>query len=774
LPESLKYQKFQPALLMEAADKRWVAVQSGRLGHCRNNRPVFPSGSQLSAYENMAAFFEAQLDFIFFFYGLAFILLGTVCFSIARIRTDERSWIVLGLFALVHGTSEWLDLTALIAGDTPLFAIIRISIMTASFVLLMEFARLQAVQFGMKVPGRWIYLPLLTIVILGGADSGLSTAGALARYIFGFFGAIAAGLAFVSHAREFSGTARRLALFTAVGFVLYGIAAGAIVPAAPFWPASVLNHGWFAQATGMPIQLLRGTLACALAFSVWVIWGQLLVAEVSSERYTAHLRRQFIWTVVVMIAVLVLGWTLTEFLGGIYRQNIQREAQGDIGLLASRLAGETSTVNGMVKALAGSPSIAPLLSGADRQEIRRGRLVLDLDVEASGATLGIILDKSGAIVASTDHDKAVESQRDRVVPWFQKSIAGEAAYYFAYDPANKGRYYYASYPVRSDAGDVIGVAVLQKSLDGFEADLREFGRPYFLVNPDGVVVLTNRSDMLLRQLWPLPAETRSALVDREVTDAQWTSIDGKREYVRRHFADHSRWSLVIVMPTGSIFASRILGIIITLMVTIMSLIYFVGREHGIRESVQMDKRLELQELARDLRFQATTDPLTGLYNRLKFDEALASELSRAKRYGTPLALILYDVDHFKRINDTYGHQVGDNALVQLSQIVSMQIRTTDLLARWGGEEFVILAPGSDGEMARQAADKLAAAIERTTFDGVGTITCSFGITQHTDGDSADTLIARADLALYRAKTSGRNRVELAPMPDAVINVASVA
>ena len=127
----------------------------------------------------------------------------------------------------------------------------------------------------------------------------------------------------------------------------------------------------------------------------------------------------------------------------------------------------------------------------------------------------------------------------------------------------------------------------------------------------------------MRPLWPLSAERTLALtrqlgalngkpmLNKEVAGAQWTSIDGKREYIRRHFAGHSQWSLVIVMPTGTIFASRILGIIITLLVTIMSLIYFVGREHGIRESVQMDKRLELQELARDLRFQATTDPLTG-------------------------------------------------------------------------------------------------------------------------------------------------------------------
>ena len=137
--------------------------------------------------------------------------------------------------------------------------------------------------------------------------------------------------------------------------------------------------------------------------------------------------------------------------------------------------------------------------------------------------------------------------------------------------------------------------------------------------------------------------------------------------------------------------------------------------------------------------------------------------------------MLYDVDHFKQVNDIYGHQIGDDALVRLSQIVSVQVRNTDLLARWGGEEFVILAPGSDGEMGRQLAEKLAAVIRRTTFDQVGVITCSFGIAQYVPGDSAVTLIARADYALYRAKMNGRNRVELAPLPGAIIgDVASVA
>ena len=741
----------------------------------------------MSAYENMAAFFEAQLDFILFFYGLAFILLGSVCLSIARIRPHERPWTVLGLFALVHGIGEWLDLTALIAGDPPAFAFFRVALMTSSFMRLMEFARLQAIQFGLKVPGRWIYLPLVAIVAIGGIGGVPSTACALARYIFGFSAATAASFIFVRHAREFSGAPRRLAIFIAVGFALYALASGVIVRPAPFWPATVLNDSSFARITGTPIQLVRGALACVLAFSVWVIWGQLLVTEIASARYTAHLRRQFIWALAALTAILVLGWTLTEFLGGIYRQNIEREARGDIGLLASRLAGETSTIDGMVKALAGSPSIIALLSGGSHQEERHGRSVLDLDVEAFGATLGIILDKSGAIVASSDRDTAANPVGNRSVPWFQKSLAGQAGYYFEFDPVNMGRYYDASQPVRSDAGEIIGVAVLQKSLHGLETDLRQFVRPYFLVNADGIVMLTNRPDRFLTALWPLSAAKKAALtgqfgplnapplLEREINEAQWANVAGERQYFLRHFEGRSQWSLVIEMPTTTIFASRFLGIVITLLVTITTLIYFIGREHGIRESVQMDRRLKLQELARELRFRATTDPLTGLYNRSKFDEVLASEMSRAKRYATPLALVLYDVDHFKLVNDLHGHQTGDDALLRLSQLVSERIRSTDLLARWGGEEFVILFPGLDGEMARQAAEKIAEKVRQMLFDKAGTITCSFGVAQYAAGDSASTLIARADRALYRAKLNGRDRVELTPLPDPAINdIASVA
>jgi hypothetical protein len=160
-------------------------------------------------------------------------------------------------------------------------------------------------------------VPLVLLIALAGVAGGLDVAGAAARYTIGFVGATAVGLVFTRHARAFSGAAKRFAIFAAVGFALYAVAAGAVVPAAPFWPATVFNYTWFADLTGTPIQLVRGVLACWISFSIWAIWGQQLALEVSSARYTAYLRQQFIWTLVAMATILVCGWTLTEFLGGI-------------------------------------------------------------------------------------------------------------------------------------------------------------------------------------------------------------------------------------------------------------------------------------------------------------------------------------------------------------------------------------------------------------------------------------------------------------------------
>jgi diguanylate cyclase len=156
--------------------------------------------------------------------------------------------------------------------------------------------------------------------------------------------------------------------------------------------------------------------------------------------------------------------------------------------------------------------------------------------------------------------------------------------------------------------------------------------------------------------------------------------------------------------------------------------------------------------------KASIDALTGLYNRYKFTELYISSYTSMIQRSNNMSLILLDIDFFKKINDTYGHNVGDQVLVQLSNVLLRNLRNIDIICRWGGEEFVVLAPTVDLERAKVLAEKLRSSIESLELDKVGTITSSFGVTQVVEGDTMEDVIDRADKALYLAKNSGRNCV----------------
>ncbi len=157
---------------------------------------------------------------------------------------------------------------------------------------------------------------------------------------------------------------------------------------------------------------------------------------------------------------------------------------------------------------------------------------------------------------------------------------------------------------------------------------------------------------------------------------------------------------------------------------------------------------------------ASTDKLTGIYNRYKFEELFILEIERARRFGKPLALIMLDIDHFKRVNDTYGHDVGDKVLMHLAKVVQESIRKLDIFARWGGEEFLILAPNTDADQVLILAEKLRAAVESSDFPTVKNITVSLGVTILQEEDNFDELFKRADQALYNSKNKGRNHASL--------------
>jgi diguanylate cyclase (GGDEF)-like protein len=174
--------------------------------------------------------------------------------------------------------------------------------------------------------------------------------------------------------------------------------------------------------------------------------------------------------------------------------------------------------------------------------------------------------------------------------------------------------------------------------------------------------------------------------------------------------------------------------------------------------------LENARLHQIVERQALVDGLTGISNRRHCEDSLSAEIARADRLGTPLTLVLADLDDFKSINDIHGHAVGDEVLREFAAVLRATVRESDLAGRWGGEEFLLLLPGADGEGGAQLADRVRRSLAERTFLGKDraafTVSCSFGVAQHSESGDERELFANADRALYRAKRRGKNCVEL--------------
>jgi len=174
---------------------------------------------------------------------------------------------------------------------------------------------------------------------------------------------------------------------------------------------------------------------------------------------------------------------------------------------------------------------------------------------------------------------------------------------------------------------------------------------------------------------------------------------------------------------------------------------------GLLVNVENKKRYEQQLIN-----LATTDTLTKLVNRMRFDEIVLDEILRSERYGGPLSLIIFDLDHFKRVNDTFGHIIGDEVLITVAELAKSSLRTADVIARWGGEEFALLLPGTDVSGAKHVAEKLRTTLEQHRHDLIGQVTASFGVAQRNTDESYLDWFNRVDRALFASKSNGRNRV----------------
>lgn len=179
-------------------------------------------------------------------------------------------------------------------------------------------------------------------------------------------------------------------------------------------------------------------------------------------------------------------------------------------------------------------------------------------------------------------------------------------------------------------------------------------------------------------------------------------------------------------------------------------------EERTHELINVNAQLE-QRIAQAERM-AETDPLTGIANRYRLEKVLDTEVERASRFEQPLSIIAMDIDNFKLINDKYGHANGDMVLVKLSRLIKKNIREIDLVARWGGDEFMLILPNTTLDAAMITAEKLRMLVANTQLDKRAEITSSFGVAQIRHGESAMRLAIRVDNALYQSKDEGKNRI----------------
>lgn len=192
-------------------------------------------------------------------------------------------------------------------------------------------------------------------------------------------------------------------------------------------------------------------------------------------------------------------------------------------------------------------------------------------------------------------------------------------------------------------------------------------------------------------------------------------------------------------------------------------IYASLRTKALQDELKKKNR-QLEDLLRQVEIMAITDQLTGIYNRRRLATVLEKEFKRSIRYKTPLSCLMIDIDHFKRINDRFGHHAGDMVIREIAQILAKNAREIDTVARWGGEEFIALFPQTEKEGAMQPASRILNTIAEHPFPEIGDerITVSIGIASVPDPsiDTEEKLLHSSDIALYTAKKNGRNRIEI--------------
>jgi two-component system C4-dicarboxylate transport sensor histidine kinase DctB len=486
---------------------------------------------------------------------------------------------------------------------------------------------------------------------------------------------------------------------------------------------------------------------------------------------------------------------------------LHEDAEHRLDLFSSALFAPTEKYSYLPAMVASHPlMIEALLDRGDPERQEKANAFLEqLSVLAKAAAIYII-DHEGLTVASSNWrntDSFVGSDFS-LRPYFQETMIKGAGRFYGMDTKSATPGYYIANEITNRA-QVIGVAVVRVGLSDLDQKWDRDNGEITITDGNGIIFLSSREQWKYRPL----RQPDPAAIDKPTTTHEYDGVLKEPLVVTtiQRFEEHARiveithpatrgdsgekgayliesrplagsdWRVHLFMSLKPINARalRAAAIVMGVLAFVLMLILYLqqaasrARERdrsrlalqGANEQLEMKNR-ELQSVSDVLRRISITDHLTEAYTRRFFLESLTKLMSAARRHGSPLSIIMIDVDNFKQINDTYGHPVGDRVLQMLADTCMQELREADVFARFGGEEFSIALPDADENAAREVAERLRLAVMSLRIDTAHAVvqaTISSGIAQFGTSDAGiDNMIKRADEALYAAKNCGRNQV----------------
>ncbi|WP_207061175.1 sensor domain-containing diguanylate cyclase [Motiliproteus sp. SC1-56] len=716
----------------------------------------------------MLDFFHGQMDYLSFIKGLLFLFFSGGCLlyhSKDRLNPFLFPLVWFGLFQALLAWSHYLvHFYGADARDVHHYS---------HSIELLSYLCLLAILPGFLLRGRRFALAS-TWVLMVGFGLLLSVVGH--SEIFNFYLelvlVLASTLAVTAIFRYRSDSRIRTPSYIAITILLISTALFQSLIGPPL--GSLLS----AEKGAQLLDIVHAVVVCIVALVVWldiVFYVEEGDPALRPAREVArdHRVKYGVWLGISLLLVLFAGWYGVQVLGENAIDSVKGRTQAATEILSNQIRDEIARADLAANILAKSINVPEVFTSPE-QSHSEVKLILDQMSSVLESSVAFLMRTDGHVPLASSNAEGLAGSNFGFLPYFQESVAyGLVGRDFAVEPNLTDRGYYVSHPVFTDNRTLAGVAVVKKLLAQGNREFKTFEN-WFLLDPNGVIFISGREDLLLKSLWNFPEARKQeltrighlgpgpfeAIFPQQLSDGDEVTFEGRPSVASIIDINAAGWKAAVIGDfSHEVQSQRLSGIGVTLFVSLFILTYFiVAQREAVFEQQMAEDKIMLESMNDQLELQAATDRLTGAFNRHKFESILQDEVSRANRYGTSFSLALFDIDHFKSINDTFGHQAGDEVLKGLVGLVREHERATDQLVRWGGEEFIVMMPMTNLAGARVMAERLRKAIEKHAFPHGKPVTASFGIAQY-DGTPVDGFLNRIDEALYRAKDNGRNQVQ---------------